>query len=155
MDNKKNVIVTGGYRGIGRAITEQLLRGGYRVYICARSEDKLKECVQDLSSLGEIDYFVLDLADRQAIKDFCENWNQEIYALINNAGIFKEERLDEEDTGAWDLMVDLNLSGLYFLTKGLLPRISKPGRILNISSQLGNHGREEMGIYSATKHAVN
>ncbi len=153
MTNNNIAIVTGGSRGIGKAIATQLLKDGYQVYICSQNESELKKTTEELSKLGNIEYFVLDLTDRKAITKFISSWNKPIKALVNNAGIYLTERLDE-DKDVWDKVLDVNLNGLYFLTKGLAKHIEDNGRIVNISSQLGKEGRASAGAYSASKFAV-
>lgn len=154
MQDEKPVVVTGGSRGIGFAITKNLLQNGLKVHVLARQEDGLRRARKALQKYGEIDYSVLDLSRRDEIKKFCQNWSKKIYGLVNNAGRWAEERLDGPDSGIWDPIMKLNVEGLYFLTKGLQGHIVKGGRIVNISSQLGTSGRAGMGIYSASKHAV-
>lgn len=154
-NNKKNIIVTGGSRGIGKAIVKKLLESGYSVFICGRNEAELKKTKQEFFLMGEIDYFVLDISNREAVKNFATSWNKPLYGLVNNAGIWKEERIDEPEKDVWDEIINLDLAGLYFLTKGLYSKISIPGRIINISSQLGLNGRSGFGPYSAAKHGVN
>ncbi|MFH1822187.1 MAG: SDR family NAD(P)-dependent oxidoreductase, partial [Patescibacteria group bacterium] len=82
----KNIIVTGGSKGIGKAIAKKLLEQGYHVCICARHEDELKRATEELSAFGQVDSFVLDLASREAVENFIFNWDQPLYALVNNAG---------------------------------------------------------------------
>ena len=153
-DTGKNVIITGGSRGIGKAIAKQLLEDGYNIHICARGEDKLRKTSQELSEFGNISYSVLDLSDKNSVIGFANNWNKNLYAIVNNAGICKTERLDE-DFDAWDEIMDTNLKGMYLLTKYMLKYISGNGRIVNISSQLGKEGRAGYSAYCASKFAIN
>lgn len=129
----KTIIVTGGSRGIGKAITEELLKQGYNVHSC--------------------DSKTFDLSDRQAVEDFCNSWKRDLYGLVNNAGICKTERL-LENFNIWDEVMDTNLSGAYFLTKGLVKKIVNNGRIINISSQLGKEGRAGYSAYCASKFGL-
>jgi NAD(P)-dependent dehydrogenase (short-subunit alcohol dehydrogenase family) len=154
-NKNKNVIITGGSRGIGKAIARKMLEQGYNVFICGRSEGNLEKTKREFFLMGEIDYFILDISNREAVKNFVAQWNRPLYGLINNAGAWKEERIDEPEKDIWDEMINLNLAGLYFLTKGLYPKITMPGRIINISSQLGLNGRAGFGPYAAAKHGVN
>ncbi|MCK4554390.1 SDR family NAD(P)-dependent oxidoreductase, partial [Candidatus Parcubacteria bacterium] len=152
--NGENAIVTGGSRGIGKAIAKQLLEDGYNVHICARGEGELRETVQELSEFGNINYSILDLSDRDSVIGFVNNWNKDLYAIVNNAGICKTERLDEE-LDVWDEVLNTNLNSVYFLTKGLLKYLVDNGRIINIVSQLGKEGRGGYSAYCASKFAVN
>jgi NAD(P)-dependent dehydrogenase (short-subunit alcohol dehydrogenase family) len=151
---EKNVIVTGGSRGIGKAIATRLLKYGYNVYICARSEDMLKETKKELAQFGNIDYFVVDISDRHNIEAAAKQWNKSLYGIVNDAGIWKEEKIYDPDRGIWDLIINLNLTGVHFFTKFMLRYLQDGGRIVNISSQLGTSGRAAFGAYSASKHGV-
>ena len=150
---RKNVIVTGGSQGIGKSIARQLSITGYHVHICGRNENKLQKTVYEFSSHGIADYSILDLSSKKEIESFCKTWNRPLYALINNAGICLTERIDE-DSDIWDNVIDINLNGAYFLTKGMAKHIVPNGRIVNISSQLGKEGRSGYGAYCASKFAL-
>ncbi len=154
MKDEKLVVVTGASRGIGFAITKNLLQNRFKVHMIAHQEVDLKRASDELREFGNVNYSVVDLSNRAEIYGFSQNWPNQIYGLVNNAGRWAEERIDDADTGIWDSIMKLNLEGLYFLTKGLQEHIADGGRIINISSQLGTSGRAGMGIYSASKHAV-
>ena len=149
----KIAIVTGGSSGIGRSISSELLKNGYKVFICGRTIDKLTKTVNDISHLGNVDYFQLDISDKKAIQKFSEGWLTNIDVLINNAGICGIEKL-EDDTGLWEDILSTNLHGVYYLTRGLIKYINFGGAIVNISSQLGLEGRAGFGAYCASKHAL-
>lgn len=146
---KNTVIVTGGGKGIGKAIAIKLHEAGFSVHLCGKTESPLKEVA---TALG-VTYSVVDLANREAVKQFCSSWDQSIYGIINNAGICKTGLLIEEKD-VWDEVIDTNLSGMYFFTKGLIRYIENQGRIINISSQLGKEGRAGYGAYCASKFAT-
>ena len=154
MEQKKLVIVTGASRGIGFFITQELLKKGFKIHMIADQEKRLKEAQIKLKQHGNVAYSVLNLSAREQIKDFCDQWKQEVFGLVNNAGRWAEERIDEPDKNIWDSIMKLNVEGLYFLTKGLQRWIVNNGRIINIASQLGTSGRAGMGAYAASKHAV-
>ena len=155
MMRQKRVIVTGGSRGIGKAIADTLVRRRYDVTIVARDEQCLRRCVSVLSGKGKIRYEVLDLLDRQAIERFAAQWRKKhLYALINNAGMWGEERIDEVDTGLYQRIMRLNLDGPFCLTNELVSSLVDGGRIVNISSQLGISGRAAFGAYAASKHGL-
>ncbi len=154
MYKQKKVVVTGASRGIGFAITHVLLSRGFSVHMISKDAILLKKTCARLKKYGQIDFSVVDLSSREEIKKFCVKWDEKIYGLINNAGRWAEERVDEPDKNIWDQIMRLNLDGVYFLTKGLQRWIVDKGRIVNISSQLGTGGRIGMGAYAASKHAV-
>ncbi len=155
MNKSKTIIVTGGSKGIGKAIAFELAKEGYNVHLLARIKKDL-ELVQDVikENYGaKSEFTVLDLSNRLEIEKFSKSWNQPIYGIINNAGICKTERLDEEK-GSWDEVIRTNLEGPYFLTKYLSSKIEENGRIINISSQLGKEGRASYGAYCASKFGI-
>lgn len=154
MPAKKQVIVTGGSRGIGKAIAAELLRRGFAVTIVSKNAEEGEGAAKELSMSGRVAFERLDLTDRNTIKKFTDSWQDSLYGIVNNAGMWGDERIDEPDTGLHDRIMRLNVDGLLFFTKGLLPHLTDNGRIVNISSQLGLWGREAMGSYSASKHAV-
>ncbi len=157
---RKTALVTGGSKGIGRSIAERLLAAGYEVHICARSADEVKKTVEELSDRGPIHGFRLDLADRKQVFDLCKSWGRPLDALVNNAAICKVERIDQhsEDwidfSDSWDDVLDINLTGVYFLTKGLVRYLPDHARIVNISSQLGKEARASYGAYCASKFGL-
>lgn len=153
MNNNLRAIVTGGSSGIGKAIALEMLKVGYRVHICGRKLKALEATCAELSCFGEINYFQFDLSNVERINELVNSWNYDLDVLVNNAGICGIERL-EEDLNLWRSIIDTNLNGLYFLTKGLVKFIQPGGSIINISSQLGTEGRAGFGAYSASKHAL-
>ncbi len=152
--NQKHVIVTGGSRGIGKAIATVLVKCGYAVTTVAKNLEELHSASSELSRIGTNAFRPLDLTDRDAIKAFAGSWKEPLYGIVNNAGMWGDERIDEPDTGLHDRIMRLNVDGVLFLTKAFMPHLADNGRIVNISSQLGLSGREAMGSYSASKHAV-
>ena len=150
---KKTAIVTGGSRGIGKAIAIELLKSGFHVYICARTLKDLKDSCSEISQFGEVDYFQLDITDNNQINNFLSKWNKTLNVLINNAGVHRVEKL-EEDFGAWEETINTNLHGVYYLTKGLLKWIPNGGSIINVSSKSGVKGDPGFGAYCASKHAL-
>lgn len=152
-DSSKKIIVTGGAKGIGKAITEKLLKEGFSVHIFGRDEKSMKDFISNLPKGSDVSYSVIDISNRDAVLELCNSWEDELYGIINNAGICKTERLAEE-LDVWDDVLNTNLNGLYFLTKGLLRNLTDGGRIINISSQLGTEGRAGYSAYCASKFGV-
>jgi len=151
-NTKKRVLVTGGSRGIGKAISTVLLENGYQVEILAKEIGALKQTSKEL---GGIPYYCLDLANTENVSKFTNSWQGEIYGLVNNAGVFRAERIDSISNEV-DYIMAVNFFGLYYLTKGLVKYIKNKGRIVNISSQLAFAARDGgCGPYGASKAAVN
>lgn len=153
LDFKKTAIVTGGSSGIGKAIAIELLKSGLAVHICGRKIKSLEDTCLELAQFGEIQYFQLDISNTEEINRFISTWKNNLNVLINNAGICGIERL-EDNLNLWENIINTNLNGLYYLTKGLVKYIQPGGSIINISSQLGIEGRAGFGAYCASKHAV-
>lgn len=155
MAEKKVALVTGGSKGIGKVICRQLLERGFQVKTCARNGDELGRTVSELKKLGPIEGTVLDLASRDAITKYCAAWAGPLHALVNNAAICHVKRIDEPaEDRLWDEVLDINLNGVHFLTRALLKHLPDHGRIVNISSQLGQEARAGYGAYCASKFAL-
>ena len=152
--DKRVALVTGGSKGIGKAIAIELLKSDFSVYICSRTLEGLKKTCSELSCFGKIDSFQLDISDTEEIRKFTKEWNITLDVLVNNAGICRTEELMQKGSDVWEDTLKTNLDGLYYLTKGLIKWIPEEGNIINISSQLGVDGRAGFGAYCASKHAL-
>jgi 3-oxoacyl-[acyl-carrier protein] reductase len=151
----KVALVTGGSKGIGKTLCRWFLDHGWAVKTCARHGDELNQSVAELKKHGSIEGAVLDLASRDAVKKYAAAWSGPLHALVNNAAICHVKRIDEPaEDRFWDEVLDINLNGVQFLTRGLLKHIPDQGRIVNISSQLGQEARAGYGAYCASKFAL-
>lgn len=155
--------VTGGGRGIGRAIALALAREGADVVVTARTRSEIDEVAAEVKALGRTGFALpVDLSQREAIQPCV----QEIFSrfptvdiLVNNAaigGMQDPKLLAEYDDDFWDLSLLVNLTVPYLLTKAFLPSMIAQGwgRIINISSGSGKRGAVRRGAYSATKHGL-
>lgn len=157
----KNILVTGGARGVGKAITHCLLGEGYNVCVLSSNDQNLKALGEDATKYpGSYTYFCVNLASRAEVITFCNNWQKPIYAIVNNAATNSPERLAENindinySLSVWDEILQVNTVTPFMLCKALLPQITRPGRIINIASQLGHEGRVAYGAYCASKWAL-
>ena len=151
----KNILITGASRGIGYDLALCFLKAGNRVFGTNRSG----EFNQPLDA--NIDTFKLDLAehkDIESLRNQFENRNLKIDILINNAGIGPDLDTTEPDLDSFKKTFDVNVTGTTFLTEALLPFISVPGKIINISSKMGSINRCELQdsvAYRMSKTALN
>jgi len=149
------VLITGGTRGIGRAIAEAFKEVGATVYITGTSRERTEAAAEEIGVNG----VKMDVTDREEVKRVVNEILEKegkIDVLINNAGITKDTlflRMKDED---WDAVINTNLNGVYNVTKAVVPAMVKKrkGVIINISSVVGFTGNVGQVNYSATKSAL-
>ena len=156
----KAAIVTGGSKGIGRAIALALAREGANVAISARGSDYLERTARDIRSHGvEALPFAGDMGEESEIKKFVEETVQRfgrLDILVNNAGFGIFHKIADFPTDDWDYMFNLNVRGLFIATRESLSHLRKAGEsvIVNVVSLAGKNAFVNGGGYAATKHAV-
>jgi len=158
MDDRQVAIVTGGSRGIGRAISLELAKSGRRVAIVYRSNrDKALETLREIESLGgEGDIFQADVTRwndiEEVVKGVLTKWGR-IDILINNAGITRDTLLFKMTEEDWDEVLDTDLKGAFICTRLVARQMikNKEGRIVNIASVIGEIGNIGQSNYSAAK----
>jgi NAD(P)-dependent dehydrogenase (short-subunit alcohol dehydrogenase family) len=151
----KRILITGAGRGIGLSIAETLAVKGYDLDLLVSSDasaNTLRETGFAKKAGARI--HAVNLADTQAVKKFTSNWQGSLWGIVNNAGICKTLALLDSGDDPIDEVLSTNLTGPYHLTKGLLPFLARPGRIVNISSQLGKEGRADYSAYCASKFGL-
>lgn len=154
-------IVTGGSRGIGRAIVESLARKGIKVIAnYNKSEEKANELKEKLAKENIIiDIFKADVSKRADVKemiDFVINKYGKIDILINNAGISQEKMFQDITDEDWDEIIKVNLYSVFSVTQEVIKNMlkNKEGCIINISSIYGINGGSCAVTYSATKAGI-
>jgi 3-oxoacyl-[acyl-carrier protein] reductase len=158
----KIAVVTGGTRGIGRAIAQSLLREGAAVAICGRSRERVDEAVRQLSSNagGKIIGLPLDVRDASGVTTFFQFLDKEfggLDILVNNAGIGIFRSVAELSFETWREILDTNLSGVFYCCREALPRLRHRGggAIVNISSLAGKNPFAGGAAYNASKFGLN
>ena len=153
--------VTGGGSGIGLAGATELVKAGAHVLISGRTAATNASALANLQALGSAEAVLLDVADKQAVKAVAQHLvatHGRIDILINSAGTNATERnFDVLTTEAWDEVVAINLSGLFYCVHAVLPtmRHQQGGLIINVSSWAGLYASKLTGpAYNATKRAV-
>ena len=151
---EKVALVTGGSRGIGRAIAAELAREGARVFIFGRDLARARETAEELGE--NVSAHQVDVADGEQVEQTIRqilSQSGKIDFLINNAGITRDALLARMSRQDWDLVLDTNLGGAFNCIKAVARPMSKQrgGRIVNISSVIGVMGNIGQANYAAAK----
>ncbi len=153
-------IVTGGTRGIGKAIAVGLARRGVSVVVAGRNPDAAREVAASLSAMGvKARGIKLDVSHSGEVEQAFEEIRKEfgrIDILINNAGITKDGLLMRMKEEAWDDVIDINLKGVFLCTREAIRDMVKQryGRIVNITSVAAFMGNPGQANYSASKAGI-
>ena len=160
----KTVLVTGGSRGIGRAIAEAFVRAGAKVIICSRDLDGCQQAAQELSAFGDCTALACNVAKDEDRKRFAAELGRQVRSvqvMINNAGTIWAAPIEEYPEAGWDKAFDLNVKGTFFLVKELLPLLEAgasmedPARIINVGSIDAFHiPKHETYAYTSSKAAL-
>ncbi len=155
--NGKTALVTGASQGIGRACALALAKGGARVALAARNEAKLNEVAAEIAAAGgAAAVFTLDIANEDSIKSCAKSALAHfgsIEILVNNAGITRDTLALRMKRADWDEVLQTNLTGTFLITQALLSPMLKArwGRIINITSVVGETGQAGQANYAASK----
>lgn len=156
----KTILITGATSGIGYAVAEFLANNDFKLVLCGRRQERLDELEENLSGNTRLTTLNFDIRDRAAVSNAINslpNEFSEIDVLINNAG--NAHGLDPIDQGSlddWDAMLDINVKGLLYVSKAVLPHMveRRSGHIINIGSTAGKEVYPKGNVYCASKHAV-
>jgi 3-hydroxy acid dehydrogenase / malonic semialdehyde reductase len=157
---KKTVFITGATSGIGLAAAEIFARNQFRLVICGRREERLVELKKRLSENADIMHLTFDVRDKNAVFSSIEALPEafkNIDILINNAGnAHGFDPIHEGNTDDWDAMIDINVKGLLYVSKAIIPGMvqRKSGHIINIGSVAGKEVYPKGNVYCASKFAV-
>jgi 3-oxoacyl-[acyl-carrier protein] reductase len=156
----KVALVSGGSRGIGKAIVKLLAERGCKVYFLGRVARDGLRLTKELARDGfTVHYFRGDVGKPKDVKDFVssvlKNENAIDY-LVNNAGIYRSKELDRSTVGEFDAIVNTNLRGTFLLTKEVVPNMKRrrSGVIINIASTSAQVGESKSTLYSMTKGGI-
>lgn len=156
----QNAIVTGGSRGIGRAIAEALLRAGASVAICGRKPGDVEQAVAEMSRTGKVVGQAVDVgnsADVFRFFQFVDGALGDVRILINNAGVGVFRSVADLSVEEWDNVIATNLSGVFYCSRQALQRFKRHGGgyIVNISSLAGKNPFAGGAAYNASKFGLN
>ncbi|HEY6625770.1 MAG TPA: 3-oxoacyl-ACP reductase family protein [Ignavibacteriaceae bacterium] len=153
----KNVLVTGGSRGIGKACVELFLQAGANVAFTFQSAKvEADKVIADYTGSAKLKQYKLNLSDAVEIEKVIGNILKDfenIDVVVNNAGIWKEAAIDEMTIDEWNETMNINLTSIYLITKLLVPGMKKNkfGSIINIASTAGQRGEAFHSHYAASK----
>lgn len=149
----KTALITGGGRGIGRAIALAFAREGIRTAVAARTAQQVEQVAHEIGN-GAI-ALVCDVADPQSVARMFEQVG-DVDILVNNAGVAESATLVNTTNELWHKHLSINLSGTFYCTRAALPAMLKKGwgRVINIASIAGKTGAPYIAAYSASKHGV-
>lgn len=156
----KNAIVTGGGRGLGKAVALALANEGVNVAITGRNEENLKITVDEIKKTGVNSFYAVFSVDNEIhVKAGIESLVQQmggVDILINNAGIGDFGSIENMSSETWEQIIKTNLFGVYYAAKAVYPFMKENGigDIVNVASTAGLKGGPNMSAYAASKAAV-
>lgn len=156
---RKLLVITGGTKGIGRAVIDKFVEQGFDVATCARKMQALEALRDTYSSRATIHIFQADVSVREQVKSFCDfvlSLNRPVDVLVNNAGYFIPGEISTEEEGAMEAMMEANLYSAYHVTRGFVQEMKarKSGHIFNICSIASIKAYANGGSYAITKFAM-
>ena len=153
-----NILVTGGGRGIGRAVALAFAEPGSVVAIAARTRTELDDTARAIGARGARPIaLAVDLTDEQAVaRAFGEirAITPVVDVVVNNAGVGGGQPIHKTDTASWRRILDTNVLGTFLVTREAVQMLPDGGRVINMSSVLGRFGVPGYTAYCASKHAV-
>ncbi|WP_370090571.1 SDR family oxidoreductase [Ekhidna sp.] len=160
-NSERLVVITGGTKGIGKALVDRFAAEGWPVATCSRNDNDLDALRNEINEKHQmlIHTFKADLSKKEEVKNFVEFVRmiaKPVEILINNTGVFTPGAVLEEADGALEQMIDTNLYSAYHLTRALAPSMkqNKSGHIFNLCSVASLKAYPNGGSYSISKFAL-
>jgi len=158
----KVAVITGGTKGIGKAIIRKFASQGFDIITCSRNMDELQALKKEIESKSpgiEVMIRKSDLSLKEEVNDFVKfviSNRSHVEVLINNTGVFIPGGIATEPEGQLETMINTNLYSAYYVTRGILPQMihDQSGHIFNICSIASIVSYANGGSYSITKHAM-
>lgn len=156
----KTIFITGATSGIGAATAFLLAEKGYNLILCGRRKERLEEMKTQCSNAGSVTLLQFDVRDQNSVFEkigSLPKGGKEVDVLINNAGnAHGMDLIHNGDIKDWDAMIDINVKGLLYVSKAIMPHMveRKGGHIINIGSVAGKEVYPKGNVYCASKFAV-
>jgi NAD(P)-dependent dehydrogenase (short-subunit alcohol dehydrogenase family) len=157
----RSALITGGSRGIGRAIATGYAQAGAELFLCSRKEDEIRAAAEEIRSQTgvRVEYVAADMAKRDDVRrlaDMAIERLGKVDIVVNNAGWNIPQPIDAIRDEDWDYLVELNLTSCMALTRAVTPGMKERrwGRVIHISSIMGLASTPGRNVYSATKAAL-
>jgi len=156
----KIALITGATSGIGMATARLFASNGLHLILCGRRQERLDTLAEELSEKTSVHTLTFDVRDKELVSELLRKLPEpfsDIDILINNAGnAHGLDPIQSGNTDDWDAMIDINVKGLLYVTKALLPKFIKKqsGHIINIGSTAGKEVYPNGNVYCASKYAV-
>ena len=154
-------LVTGGSRGLGKAMARAFAEQGADVFLCSRKGEELQAAAADIRSATgrRVEWLAADMTHRDEVRRLAETAVAQlgkIDMLVNNAGFNVPQAIDQIDDATWDRLVELNLTSCMALTRAIVPGMKQRrwGRVIHTSSIMGLASTAGRNVYSATKAAL-
>ncbi|MBI9041049.1 SDR family NAD(P)-dependent oxidoreductase [Lutibacter sp.] len=157
----KTALITGATSGIGKATAEIFAKNNIQLVLCGRRNQRLIELKNELSKLTNVAILQFDVSKKEEVFNAIQSLPtafQKIDILINNAGnAHGLSTIQDGDTDDWDAMIDINVKGLLYVSKAILPQMVErnEGFVVNIGSIAGKEVYPNGNVYCASKYAVN
>lgn len=158
--NIRTIVVTGGTKGLGRAISEAFGGRGWHVFVCARTPSDLEQAQLDWANNcpeSRLFTFQADVSKKSEVMEFAQYIRENtghIDVLVNNAGVFIPGQVTEETDGVLETLMETNLYSAYHLTRGLLSLMGAGSHIFNMCSVASLMAYPNGGSYSISKFAL-
>ena len=156
----KIALITGATSGIGKATSELFAENGIELILCGRRQERLAALKEKLSLKTKVHILCFDIREKNSVVSAIDSLPQDfstIDILVNNAGnAHGLDSIDEGNIDDWDAMLDINVKGLLYISKAIIPKMisRKKGHIINIGSTAGKEVYPRGNVYCASKHAV-
>ena len=159
-ETQSTAFITGATSGIGKATAELFASHGIALVLCGRRQPQLNELQKKVGAQTKVHTLNFDVRDKEMVKEAIDSLPEEfagIDILVNNAGnAHGLDPIQAGDLADWDAMIDINIKGLLYVSRAILPGMisRKKGHIINIGSTAGKEVYPNGNVYCASKHAV-